>query len=66
MNMPSDNDLSKALRHNGFYTHHDLMNMSEEYRETLDFVDESNNKIMLNKGYRMLVQIFQSFFSQKC
>ena len=62
MNLPSDNYVSKALHHNGFYTHHDLMNMSEEYRETLDFVDESNKIIMLNKGYRMLVRISQSFF----
>ena len=61
MNLPSDNDLSKALHNNGIYTHHDLMNLSEEDRVTLDFVDESNNIIMLNKGYRNLVRIFQSY-----
>ena len=39
--------------------------MSEEDRITLDFVDETNNKILLNKVYRSLVQTFQAYVFQK-
>ena len=64
MSLPPDNDHSRSLNQNGIYNHHDLLNIPEEDRVTLEYVDESNKNILLNKGYRSLVQIFQAYLYQ--
>ena len=64
MDLPPDSDLSKALNQNGYNTHYDLLNLSEEDIVTLEVIDDANNKTPLNKGYRSLVRIFQAYVFQ--
>ena len=61
MDLSPDSDHSKALHHNSYNTHCDFLNMSEEDRIALYFVNDTNNKILLNRGYKSLVQIFQAY-----
>ena len=64
MDLPTDNDLSKALHQNGIHTHLDLLNISDKDRVALEYIDDSNSKVLLKRGDRSLVRIFQAFVYQ--
>ena len=64
MDQTPNSELAKALHQNGYTTHRDLLNMEEEDRIALEFIDDNNSKTPLHRAYKALIRIFQAYVFQ--
>ncbi len=63
---PIDGEICKVLTQNGFFNHLDVLNMSLRDMETLDYINDSNEKISITSEQCLKIENLQAYIHFLC